>query len=171
MKYGQELIKELEERIETTKSAMAERAERIEKGWTDIDDCFISTRCDDRSMQLYKDKISLIKDGGTAWFIEYATLDGELVNARWCSTKFGSSLRAEMPDGQVVWTTAITQKGLARKGLKRVRCRRPAWYAFHSSQRGMLGVYTGSYQLFPSDYNYATGEPAGAEPLEIEDAE
>lgn len=171
MKYGQELVKELEQDIELTKKSMANRQERINNWMTDEEDCFISIRCDERGLQLAKDKIDLINDGGCAWFAEYATLDGQLVNAKWCNTRYGSSLRVEMPDGSVVWTTSCTKKGLAKRGLKMVECKRPAWYAFHSSDKGMLGVYTGSYVLFPSDVNYATGEAAPAEPLEIRDAE
>lgn len=171
MKYGMELIRELEKDIQVTLEAMRNRQQRIKDGWTDEDDCFMSIRCDERGLQLAKDKIQLIQEGGTAWFLEYATLDGQLVEARWCNTRYGSSLRVVMPDGQVIWTTSCTKKGLAKRGLKTVECRRPAWYAFHSSGIGMLGVYTGSYVLFPSDWNYATGEAAGSEPLEIRDAE
>lgn len=171
MLYGQELIQQLQKDIELTQKVINDRWGRINDGRTDIDDCFVSMRVDDRGMQLCKDKIQLIKDGGCAWFIEYATLDGQLVNAKWCNTKFGTSLRAEMPDGKVVWTTACTKKGLAKRGLKMVKCKRPAWFCFRSSNSGMLGVYTGQYVLFPSDVNYATGEEAGSEPLEIMDAE
>ena len=169
--YGEELIKRLERDIEATKSAMRERMERINSMQTDYDDCFISIRCDERGLNLCKDKINLIRDGGCAWFREYATLDGTLVDAKWCSTKYGSSLRVVMPNGEVVWTTSCTAKGLARRGLKKVECKRPAWFAFHSSCGGMLGTYTGSYILFPSDVNYATGEDASDEPLEIRDVD
>lgn len=171
MRYGQELIEALERDIELTQKSIANRFERVNEGITDWDDCFVSHRCDERSLNLNRDKIDLIKDGGCAWFTEYATLDGQLVEARWCNTRFGTSLRAVMPNGEVVWTTATTAKGLAKKGLKMVECKRPAWFAFHSSNSGMLGVYTGSYVLFPSDVNYATGEAASAEPIEIRDAE
>lgn len=168
MKYGMELVEGLRQEIERMQASIRERAERIEAGVTDIDDCFISQRCEERGIRNNRQKIDLIlNDGGLAWFTEYATLDGTLINARWCNTRFGSSLRAEMPDGSVVWTTATTQKGLAKKGLKMVECRRPAWFAFRSSASGMLGVYAGDYVPFPSDINYATGEPASAEPVEI----
>lgn len=171
MKYGQELIEMLEKEIANCEEAMADRQRRIDAFQVDEDDCFISQRCDERRMNLAKDKIALIKDGGCMWFTEYATLDGTLIKARWCNTRYGCSLRAEMPDGSVVWTTADTKKGLAKKGIKKVMCKRPAWFAFHSSQGGMMGVYTGSYVPFPSDFNYATGEPASVEPVEIEDCE
>lgn len=169
--YGMELIAQLEKEIATYKAIMADRQRRIDAWQTDEDDCFISQRCDERGINLAKDKIALIKDGGCMWFTEYATLDGKIVNARWCNTRYGSSLRAEMPDGTVVWTTATTAKGLARKGLKMVECLRPAWFAFHSSHGGMMGVYTGDYVPFPSHTNYATGEAASDEPIEIRDCE
>ena len=171
MLYGQDLINQLQKIIETTKTAMTDRQKRIANWETDEDDCFISMRVDERGLSLANAKIELIKDGGCAWFEEYATLDGQLVNAHWCNTKFGYSLRVEMPDGQVVWTTSCTKKGLAKRGLKKVECRRPAWYCFSSPYSGMLGVYNGSYNLFPSDWNYATGERAGSEPLEMRDVE
>lgn len=168
MKYGKDLIEMLEEEIIGYTRVMNDRNKRIAAGQTDEEDCFISMRCDSRGLALAKDKIALIKNGGCMWFPEYATLDGTLVKARWCNTRYGYSLRAEMPDGSVVWTTADSAKGLAKKGLKKVMCKRPAWFAFHSSDSGMMGVYSGSYVPFPSDINYATGEPASAEPIEIE---
>lgn len=171
MKYGIELINSLEAEIEMYHKNMTERMSRIDDGMTDMDDCFMSQRVDERGISTAKSKIHLLKNGGCAWFTEYATLDGQIINARWCDTRYGLKLRAEMPDGSVVWTTADTAKGLAKKGIKKVECLRPAWFAFHSSSRGLAGVYGGDYVLFPSDYNYATGEPASAEPIEMKDAD
>lgn len=167
MKYGEELVKSLESEIASYKKSMDNRATRIDAWETDIDDCFISQRCDERGLRVAYEKIDLIKRGGCAWFEEYATLDGVLIKTKWCNTKYGTSLRAEMPDGSVVWTNSHTAKGLAKRGIKRVKCLRPAWFAFHSSQGGMMGVYTGDYVLFPSDFNYATGEAAKREPIAI----
>lgn len=166
MKYGQELIDALEGEILSLQNAIRNRMDRINEGMTDWDDCFISQRCEERGISNNRDKIALIKNGGCEWFVEYATLDGRLVDAKWCNTRYGYSLRAVMPDGKVVWTTADTKKGLAKRGLKKVMCLRPAWFRFHGSG-GMLGVYTGSYVTFPSDVNYATGEPASTEPVAI----
>ena len=168
-KYGKELVEQLKKEIARLEESISNRWDRINEGMTDIDDCFMSERCEERGIQNNRDKIDLINRGGCEWFLEYATLDNKLVEAHWCKTQYGYSLRAKMPDGRVVWTTATTAKGLAKKGLKKVECLRPAWFKFHSSQGGMLGVYTGSYVYFPSDVNYATGEPAGSEPLEIRD--
>lgn len=167
MIYGEELIRKLESEIETAKGALERRAERIKNWETDEDDCFISERNEQRTIQVNREKIDLIRRGGCEWFTEYATLDGTLVNAKWCNTKYGTSLRVEMPDGSIVWTTSTTQKGLAKRGLKTVKCLRPAWFAFKTPYSGMMGVYCGSYELFPSNVNYATGEPAASEPIEM----
>lgn len=170
MKYGKELVEQLEQEIKRMQESINSRYDRIDAGLTDMDDCFISQKCEDRGISNNREKINLINNGGCLWFTEYATLDNKLINARWCKTQYGYSLRAEMPDGRVIWTTANTQKGLAKKGLKKVECKRPAWYKFSSGGlSGMLGVYAGSYVPFPSDVNYATGEPAGSDPIEIRD--
>lgn len=177
MLYGKELIESLEKEIERYEESMNRRSERIREGLTDEEDCFISMRVEERGRELAKDKINLIKDGGCSWFVEYATLDGKILNAKWCNcrsyTGYGttSKLRIEMPDGSVKWTQAMTAKGLARLGIKKILCKRPAWFRFSSSGSGMFGVYTGQYVLFPSDINYATGEKAGEEPLEIKEYE
>ena len=91
MVYGQELINRLEQEVALNKKAISDRIDRINQGLTDIDDCFISQRCEERGIRNAEDKIRLIKDGGCSWFREYATLDGTLVDAHWCNTKYGSS--------------------------------------------------------------------------------
>ena len=169
MLYGAELIKSLENEKARIQKNQLDRSQRIANWETDEDDCFISIRCDERASHLCDDKIRLIKDGGCHWFVEYQSTAGvhELKHC-WFENKFGGySLRVELVDGTVIYTSADTEKGLAKKGLKKVLALRPAWYAFHSSQRGMMGVYSGEYVLFPSDVNYATGENAPLAPLEV----
>ena len=168
MKYGQELINELRKEIETLSGAMQRRQDRINRWETDEDDCFMSQRVEERGVRLAERKIDLIERGGCEWFSEYATMDGKLVSAKWCNTRFGSSLRVEMPDGSVVWCSG-GDRSLKNKGIKRVLCLRPAWFTFRSPYKGLLGVYSGDYELFPSDWNYATGEQASVEPIEIKD--
>lgn len=170
MKYGMDLIKELEQQIERDRKIIRDRIDRINACETDWDDCFMSQRCDERNIALANDKIDLLGGDGCAWFNEYATLDGQLVEAHWFKNQYnGYTLRAVMPDGRVVFTSAHTAKGLEKKGLKQVLVRRPAWFQFRSSGSGMLGVYTGEYVLVPSDINYATGRPASEYPVEVKD--
>ena len=167
--YGAELITSLENEKAMLLKSREERRTRINDGWTDEDDCFISIRVEERGCSLCDRKIQLIRDGGCHWFMEYQSLDGVPEKSHnWFTNKFGgSSCRVELADGRVIFTSADTEKGLAKKGLKKVLALRPAWFAFHSSSRGMMGVYSGDYYFFPSDVNYATGEPASAEPLEV----
>lgn len=169
MLFGAELIKSLESEIKILRDSIEDRRKRIDDGWTDMDDCFVSQRVEERGIRNNNDKIALIKNGGLHWFRELATMDGAPVDSRWVETRFGYTRRVQMPDGSVVWTSADTDNGLARKGLKKVMCLRPAWYTFHSSGKGMCGVYTGDYVLFPSDVNYATGEDASCDPIEMKD--
>ena len=168
MVYGEELIKRLEKEIADTQDTMKRRDERIARWETDEDDCFLSIRVEERSVDLAQRKIALIKKGGCEWFSEYATKDGVLVKANWCNTSWGSKLRIEMPDGSVVWSTG-GNKSLAKKGLKRVLCLRPAWFAYKTPFKGLYGAYCGGYETFPSERNYATGEMASDEPIEIKD--
>lgn len=169
MLYGAELIKSLEMQKARIREIQEDRAKRIANMETDEDDCFISIRCDDRNSSLIDDKIRLIKDGGCHWFVEYQSTSGvHEKKHNWFENKFGGwSLRVELMDGTVIYTSADTEKGLAKKGLKKVLALRPAWFAFHSSERGMMGVWSGSYVEFPSDVNYATGEPASREPVAV----
>ena len=169
MLYGKELIKSLENTIERNKEIIGNRIDRINNGSTDMDDCFVSQHFDDMAITEAKRKIELINDGGTAWFDEYATLDGQLVEYTECITQYGWTRRFEMPNGEVVFTSAHTAKGLAKKGLKMVRCLRPAWYEFKAHGTGLMGAYAGDYELVPSDVNYATGEDTSTEPIKIEE--
>ena len=68
MKFGQELIDQLEAEIKLMQKSIENRQERIDAGWTDIDDCFTSQRCEERGIRVNHDKINLIKEGGCAWF-------------------------------------------------------------------------------------------------------
>lgn len=171
MKYGAELIAQLEAENVRLQAAREDRAQRVAAWQTDEDDCFLSERVEARTISTNRAKIDLLRRGGLAWFQEYVTTDGEPVEARWCDTRYGCRLRVVFPGGRVVWTSAETPRGLARLGLRKVWAQRPAWFAFRSSASGLMGVYSGAYVLFPSDTNYATGEPAPAAPVRIVEGE
>ena len=169
-KYGAELIAQLEAEIVRMQESIDNRYDRIERGLTDMDDCFISQKVESEGIATNRQMIDLIKNGGTAWFLDYATLDGQLVDAMWCNTKYGWKLRVKMPDGDVIWTASDTAKGLAKRGLKKVEVLCAAWFKYSSPCGGMAGVYAGSYQLCRSEFNYATGETV-TEPLAIRECE
>lgn len=61
MEYGKKLIETLEAQIASYQKAISDRYDRINEGLTDIDDCFISHRCEERGINNARDKIDLIK--------------------------------------------------------------------------------------------------------------
>ncbi len=104
--------------------------------------------------ELRQHMISLIENGGCSWFPEYATLDGTIVKSKWGTSKGAKILRVEMPNGKKVTVSDISPEGLAEAGIQYVECKRPAWI---DSNCGLI----------PSAVNFATGEEAPIEPIEI----
>lgn len=169
VKYGQELIESLMRKREVIEARIANRRDRIDTWQTDEEDCFISMKVDADALSQIDMKLYLLRNGGTSKFREYATLDGKIVNARWCNTKYGWKLRVVMPNGEVIWTSSDTKNGLAKRGLKQVICTRPAWIRFTTNDTGLNGVMSGYYTEFPSRFNYATGDVASDDPIEMVD--
>lgn len=112
-------------------------------------------------------EIEIIKNGGTAWFDWYTDLNGEVcTDARWVNTKYGTSLVVNFADGRTIWTSATTEKGLARKGLKQICARFPVWVKSFCNGSGLLGVFNSSVGQYRAELNRATGE-YHPEPYEI----
>lgn len=164
--FGQELIAQLEDELQRWQQSREERQERIDAGRVEPEDCCISEWSDRLQLDGCSRKLALLRSGGLAWFREYATLDGVIVPARLVSNRFGVRYRVSMPDGKVVWTTARTAAGLAKRSLKTVHCLRPAWYKLHCDD-----LMSGGWALQPADVNYATGEAAGEAPVQVKDCE
>lgn len=148
---------EITESIERVRESQRNRAERIANCEVDDTDCFMSIASDRAALELYEKQLEILNDGGYAWFTEYATLDGQLVDARWVETRYGAKLVADMPNGETVWTTATTDKGLAKRGLRKVRVKRAAWADFGSPWA----------TVYASKYNRATGKEENG-PVEVE---
>ena len=58
MKYGEELIRELEAEIERYENQMSRRWDRINNGETDQEDCFVSMRVEERGEILQRTRSS-----------------------------------------------------------------------------------------------------------------
>ena len=155
-------VEQLEAQLGRILACKRERAERIARCEVEDSDCFLSMRAEDNQIAKIKARISIIKDGGCAWFVEYATLDGTLCDSSWVNTKYGYKLKVNMPNGEVVLTTAKTKKGLAKKGIKMVNVKRVAWA---DSGKGWFTPYS----VYPAKLNRATGEYTDGEPIEIKD--
>lgn len=160
-------IESLEAEIARINKVIDSRNERIVNGETDEDDCFISIRVNENAIKEANLQIDIIKNGGTSWFDWYTDMNNvPCVDARWVDTKFGGSMVVNFADGRTVWTTAQTEKGLAKKGLKKVEARFPVWTKTYCHGSGMLGVFNSSVGTYRAELNRATGE-YHPEPYEI----
>ena len=149
-------VEELKAQLDRINEIRRDRAERIANCEVESTDCALSIMADREQADLINAQIEIIENGGTSWFQEYATLDGVLVDGRWVDTRYGYKLVCDMPDGETVWTTANTEKGLARRGLKKVMVRRTAWAKLASNGSSIAsGCYVKRY---PALLNRATGE-------------
>lgn len=164
-------IESLENEIKHLESIIQNRDERIKRGEVDEDDCFISMKVNSDGIKAANMKINIIKGGGTAWFDWYKDMNGvPCTDANWVQTKYGLSLCVNFADGRTVWTTATTEKGLAKKGLVKVEALFPAWVKSYSHERGLLGVFNSSVGIYRAELNRATGE-YHPEPYEIRELE
>lgn len=101
MKYGQELIAELEKELAQKIETARERSERIYSGQTDEEDCFLSIKANAAGQAVTKAKIDLLKKGGTTTYEFLATPDGKILNAKQIETKYGESWIINHADGTV----------------------------------------------------------------------
>lgn len=137
MLYGNDLIRELEVAIDSMQTVRGKKRKMID---------------------IYQAMIQRIQEGGYAWFPEYATLDGEVVDFRWQTSDNGKYLIVILPNGEMITITDITPEGLAKANIQYVECKRPAWIERDTDY---------NYYCVKSDINYATGEKASSTPIEI----
>jgi hypothetical protein len=160
-------IESLKADIARYQKSLDERNERINRWETDEDDCFISIKVETDGIKAAEMKIKIIENGGTQWFDWYTDLNGVVCeDARWVQTKYGYSLVVNFADGRTIWTTATTEKGLARKGLKKISARFPVWVKSFCNGSGLCGVYCSTVGTYRAELNRATGE-YHPEPYEI----
>lgn len=147
---------EVEAAIERTRDAMADRARRIADCEVEATDCALSIMADREQLSLRERQLEILDAGGYAWLPDYRTLDGEEVEWAWVDTRYGRKLVVDMPDGSTVWTTACTERGLAKRGIKRVRALVPAWARLRSNGSSVASGC--SVETYPANLNRATGE-------------
>lgn len=152
--YGEELRKSIEASKAHYLELMEDRARRIANWETDEDDCFLSQRCEENAISECNMQLEILKGDGCmdyeAWF------DGDKeVSVRWVKTRYGYAL---VYNG----IFASSEKAIEKKtGLTRKTIRVPAWTKFWSNGSGMLGVYSGSYEVVRWHTNMVTGEYVG----------
>lgn len=147
-------IEMLNEERERVLDVIRDRERRIAECEVEPADCFMSARADSDHLRRIEMQKQILENDGFAWFTEFATLDNQLCSSKLCNTKYGMTNRVEMPDGEIVWTSARTEKGLAKHNLKMVRVKRVAWVDYDG--------------LFPAKINRVTGERVDDNIAEIE---
>lgn len=147
---------EVEATLARTREIIHSRAERIANCEVESSDCALSMMADRQMVALCEKQIELLDGNCEAWFVGYSTLDGEIVDARWVDTRYGRKLVADMPDGETVWTTADTEKGLAKRNLKKVMVKRTAWAKLQSNGSSLASGC--SVVVYPACLNRTTGE-------------
>jgi len=154
--YGVELQEHINSRIANIKESMNNRNSRIADGMTDIDDCFVSIRSDERQIHEYEMQLNILKGSGTMPIDCYFDENGNEVNVRWVQTRYGSKLV-----GNGIF--ANSKKALVKKTGWTVEERQvPCWTSFVSgSGGGMCSVYTGSIAVVRWHTNMVTGENVG----------
>ena len=153
--YGEELKKAIIAERDRLIAAINDRAARIASGETDIDDCFVSQRIEERGIAECNTRIEILEGDGMMDWEGWFDQDGNEVRVRWVDTRYGV---------RVVWNGifASSEKALAKKtGLVKKDIRVPVWTKFSSNGSGMLGVYSGSYERVRWHTNMVTGEYVG----------
>lgn len=155
--YGEELKKSILARKARLQEALRDRADRIARWETDEEDCFLSERVESNGISECNMQLAILETDGTQEWEVIVDENGEEVRTHWFKNKWGSYTIV----GRGVF--ASSEKALLKKtGWKKVPKKVPVWTKFCSgSGGGLLGVYTGSYEIVRWHTNMVTGEFVG----------
>lgn len=161
MKYGKELLAELNQSLFNSQNVQKERQERIDNWQTDSDDCATSIRMSSHNDSIDRMKIEILENGGLSEFECLCDLKGNVVSEKMVDGRYGACwlIKDEYQEefGKFVGEPR-KESTLTRKGLKWGTIKKAAWVSFKSNGSGMMGAYTGQAVVFPSRVNYWTGE-------------
>lgn len=153
--FGEELRKVIIADKERTLASIKERNARIDNLETDFDDCFMSIKGDQQSLEKYELELSILDGDGTMDYDAVIDEDGNEVNVRYVNTRFGGAFV-----GRGIFANSI--KALLKKtGWHTETIKVPMWVKFTSSGSGLCGVYNGQYQIVRWHTNMVTGEYVG----------
>lgn len=153
--YGEALKQSIIEARERTLRSQQERWDRIDKGWTDEDDCFMSIKGDQQALSNYAKQLDILNGDGMMDYEAVMDEQGNEVGIRWVNTRYGVKVV-----GRGVFANSL--KALLKKtGWHTEMTRVPCWTKFCSSASGLLGVYSGWYEVVRWHTNMVTGEYVG----------
>lgn len=152
-------IESLKQEIARIQETINERFERIGRGETDMDDCFVSDKMNQLNIQLAKTKIEILEKGGTRMFSCLRDLEtDEIVSTKLRHGQYGFYWIIDN-DYQDKFGTYVgdakRESTFTKKGLKRSEYESPVWATTQANGSGMMGAYNSSVTLYPSKKNYA----------------
>lgn len=155
MLFGEELKKALVRNREWILEDMRERDERIAAGLTDIDDCFVSIRSEEKALSEISMQLDILKGDGLMEIEAVIDENGKEVNARWVETRYGIKIV-----GRGIFANSV--KALCKKtGWHTETIKVPCWTKCIAHGRGMFGAYNSTYQIVRWHTNMVTGEYFG----------
>lgn len=155
--FGAELAKQILQRKERLIESMNERDKRINDGWTDYDDCFMSIRTESQSIHECDMQLEILKGDGLMDVEAIFDENGDEVNVH----AFENKWRRTSYVGRGIFASSINAL-LKKTGWVKKTIRVPVWTKFYGgSGGGMCVVYTGSYSYVRWHTNMVTGEYVG----------
>ena len=155
MKYGEELKQIIIDEKERMISALERREERIRNWETDEDDCFLSIKVEQQTIQECNMKLRILNTDGLMDYEAVFDEDDQEVRVKWVNTKYGTRIV-----GRGIFANSMSAL-LKKTGWHTKMIRVPVWVSFSSNGSGLYGAYTGSYQEVRWHTNMVTGEYVG----------
>lgn len=156
-------IESLEAEMETILDNIRDRSERIGRGETDYDDCFLSSRMNSLQINELRTRIDILKNGGTRpapCIIDLAT--DEIVSKKLVNGQYGRCFLVDEKYRDKFGTfvgLAKRESTYTKKGLRLAETEVPCWTKIEAGGgSGLMGAYTSQVVIYDTNYNYATGE-------------
>ena len=128
----------------------------------DLDDCFVSYALQNTHKSVCNLQLEILRNGGVWTFTGYQDVQGNWLRPITFKNKFGSYTTCYKNEakGITIYSSANTVKGLARKGIKKVRYTAPAW----AKLRGGNVLGQAYAHVYEAEYNRCTGKE---EPIKV----
>lgn len=154
--YGNDLKASILRSRDLTLASIANRNERIANWQTDEDDCFMSIRADQQALDKYSLELKILEGDGTEERDVIVDENGDEVRTHWFKNRWGRYTIV----GRGIF--AASENALLKKtGWTKTTKRVPVWVKFCTSGTGLLGAYTGSWEVVRWHTNMVTGEYVG----------
>ncbi len=146
--------KSAEDYEQMARDVVVRQQERLDRNGGDLDDCFVSNRCDDLTIHVYEMLAALVRAGGKHPFTVLKTMDGQTVKAKVIVNRYGRSTWAIMNEAGQFTAFApykpARAETLARRGYVEVEEELPAAVRLVGGGMGISGL-VGMYPAYVMD--------------------